>query len=163
LDFATFLLSCCFALVRLRGFDSVVAMTSPPLISFIAAVYAVIMRASLTLWIMDLNPDEAIAAQWMRADSLPARGRNAALLFSLRRASHIVALDGYMRDRLQAKGVPADRIGVIPPWSYDGAAVYDRAAGERFRREHKLDGRFVVMYAGNHSPCHPLTSLLCAA
>src|SRR2546430_13227746 len=36
-DFATFLASCCFMLLWLSGFDSVVAMTSPPLISFLAA------------------------------------------------------------------------------------------------------------------------------
>ncbi|HEY3580569.1 MAG TPA: glycosyltransferase, partial [Pyrinomonadaceae bacterium] len=32
-----------------------------------------------------------------------------------------------------------------------------------FRRKHGLDHRFVVMYAGNHSPCHPLDTLLQAA
>ena len=34
---------------------------------------------------------------------------------------------------------------------------------DRFRREHNLAARFVVMYSGNNSPCHPLTSLLEAA
>ncbi|HSK63509.1 MAG TPA: glycosyltransferase, partial [Pyrinomonadaceae bacterium] len=32
-----------------------------------------------------------------------------------------------------------------------------------FRREHGLADRFVVMYSGNHSPCHPLDTLLAAA
>src|SRR4029079_11338516 len=30
-------------------------------------------------------------------------------------------------------------------------------------RAHGLAGKFVVMYAGNHSPCHPLDCLLEAA
>src|SRR5207249_1091210 len=34
---------------------------------------------------------------------------------------------------------------------------------ERFRKAHGLDGKFVVMYSGNHSPCHPLDTLLGAA
>src|SRR2546421_8015410 len=32
-----------------------------------------------------------------------------------------------------------------------------------FRAEHGLTGKFVVMYSGNHSPCHPLDTLLAAA
>jgi len=34
---------------------------------------------------------------------------------------------------------------------------------EAFRRAHNLTGKFVVMYAGNHSPCHPLETVLAAA
>ena len=33
----------------------------------------------------------------------------------------------------------------------------------RFRELHGLTQKFVVMYSGNHSPCHPLTTLLGAA
>ena len=33
----------------------------------------------------------------------------------------------------------------------------------QFRNAHGLDGKFVVMYSGNHSPCHPLDTLLDAA
>jgi hypothetical protein len=33
----------------------------------------------------------------------------------------------------------------------------------QFRNKHGLDGKFVVMYSGNHSPCHPLDTLLDAA
>jgi colanic acid biosynthesis glycosyl transferase WcaI len=40
---------------------------------------------------------------------------------------------------------------------------YDGAGRQRFRREHGLDGKYVVMHSGNHSPCHPLTTLLEAA
>ncbi|MDB6073725.1 MAG: glycosyl transferase group 1, partial [Verrucomicrobiaceae bacterium] len=34
---------------------------------------------------------------------------------------------------------------------------------EAFRAQHGLTGTFVVMYSGNHSPCHPLDTLLEAA
>src|SRR5205807_3933434 len=91
-DFATFLASCCFMLLWLSGFDSVVAMTSPPLISFLAAVSVRLKGGALSLWIMDLNPDEAIAAGWLKSDALPARLLTSALLYSLRRAHRIVLL-----------------------------------------------------------------------
>ena len=40
---------------------------------------------------------------------------------------------------------------------------YDRRGREAFRAEHGLTDKFVVMYSGNHSPCHPLDTLLGAA
>jgi glycosyltransferase involved in cell wall biosynthesis len=52
---------------------------------------------------------------------------------------------------------------VIPPWSHDDAIQYDQSGRENFRAEHKLSGKYVVMYSGNHSPCHPLDTLLEAA
>ena len=41
--------------------------------------------------------------------------------------------------------------------------VFPLPGREVFRREHGLVERFVVMYSGNHSPCHPLDTLLEAA
>ncbi len=52
---------------------------------------------------------------------------------------------------------------VIPPWSRDAVVRYDPDCRRRFREAHGLADRFVVMYSGNHSPCHPLGTLLEAA
>ena len=83
--------------------------------------------------------------------------------WSFRRAARIVALDRFMASRLEAKGVPAAVIHIDPPWSHDDAVRYDAGAREAFRAQHGLTGKFVVMYSGNHSPCHPLDALLEAA
>ena len=58
-------------------------------------------------WVMDLNPDEAIAAGWLRADShrRPA-ALDAMLEFSLRHSDRLVALDRFMAQRLARKGSP---------------------------------------------------------
>jgi colanic acid biosynthesis glycosyl transferase WcaI len=68
-----------------------------------------------------------------------------------------------MAARLRAKGVAAERIHTDPPWSHDDEVRFDPAGRAAFRAEHGLDGKFVVMYSGNHSPCHPLDTLLEAA
>jgi glycosyltransferase involved in cell wall biosynthesis len=112
---------------------------------------------------MDFNPDEAIAAGWLQADSTPARILESMSRFSLRQAHGIVALDRFMRDRIAAKGIASEKITVIPPWSHDDVVCFDSASRERFRNRHGLEGKFVVMYSGNHSPVHPLDTLLEAA
>ena len=162
-DFGTFMASCAFRLWSLPQFDVVVAMTSPPLISFVAALAVPGRARSLVFWSMDLNPDEAIAAGWLRENSLIACLLSRMLLRSLRRAERIVALDRFMKDRIQAKGIPAEEVLVVPPWSHDDRVRFDPAGREEFRAIHNLSRRFVVMYSGNHSPCHPLETLLQAA
>jgi hypothetical protein len=112
---------------------------------------------------MDFNPDEAIAAGWLREGSMAARVLEGMSRFSLRRADAIIALDRFMRDRIAAKGIASEKIAVIPPWSHDDAVRFDPAGRRRFRREQGLEGKFVVMYSGNHSPVHPLDTLMEAA
>ena len=162
-DFASFLFFCCARLLFLPRHDVVVALTTPPLISFLGAWRAKLWRARFCYWVMDFNPDEAIAAGWLRADSTAAKFLERLSRFSLRRADGIIALDRFMRDRITAKGIAPEKIAVIPPWSQDGQVAFDAAGREKFRAAHGLSGKFVVMYSGNHSPVHPLATLMQAA
>ncbi len=159
-DFGTFMASCAFRMWSLPKFDVAIAMTSPPLISFLATLAVPRRVRSLVFWSMDLNPDQAIAAGWLRAESPLGRLLSRMLLHSLQSADCIVALDRFMRHRIQAKGIPAEKVMVVPPWSHDDSVRFDRAGREEFRAKHKLSDKFVVMYSGNHSPCHPLETLL---
>ncbi len=88
---------------------------------------------------------------------------NAALQFSLRGSDQVIALDRFMAERLTQKGVHAGKLSIIPPWSHDEVVTYDLEGAAEFRKNHGLEGKFVVMYSGNHSPCHPLETLLEAA
>lgn len=162
-DFLSFLANCALTLLFSPRSDVTIAMTSPPLISFLAALFVQLRGGRLVLWVMDLNPDEAIAAGWLRQESLAARGLAALLRYSMNAASQIVAMDEFMRDRLLAKGVAAGKVAVLPPWAHTEDVVYDLAGRQAFRAEHGLEGKFVVMYSGNHSPCHPLDTVLEAA
>lgn len=162
-DFATFLLSCCWRLLWLRRQDLILAMTSPPLVSLIGACFARLRGSHFCYWIMDLNPDEALAAGWLASDSLAARLLEKCSRFSLRSASQIVVLDHFMRKRIAQKNIEPEKIDVIPPWSHDADVRYDAEGRSRFRKSNGLDGKFVIMYSGNHSPCHPLDTVLSAA
>ena len=140
-----------------------VALTSPPLISFLAALFVKLRGGAFCFWVMDLNPDEAIAAGWLKERSLIARLFQWMLRYSVKQAARIVVLDRFVRDRVLAKGAKAERVTITPPWSLDDAVSFSVKGREAFRREHELEDRFVVMYSGNHSPCHPLDTLLEAA
>ena len=162
-DFATLIASCTVRLLFSPRVNVIVTLTSPPLLSFVAAVAVPLKAKRLVFWSMDLNPDEAIAAGWLRENSWAARLLSRVLLHSLRKADRIIALDRFMKERIQTKGVDEAKITVIPPWSHDEYVHFDPAGREEFRARYGLTQKFVVMYSGNHSPCHPLDTLLQAA
>ena len=159
LNFASFSLACALRLSVTRPYDAVVALTSPPLISWVASLFTRIKGGRLVFWVMDLNPDEAIAAGWIRPNSMTARLLGTLLNSSMSHAERIVVLDRFMKDRIKAKGIPEEKISIIPPSSND-SVHFDQQGREEFRKLHKLSGKFVVMHAGNHSPCHSLDTLL---
>ena len=162
-DFASFIANCCARLAFLPRHDVVMALTTPPLISFIGAWRAKLWRAPFCYWVMDMNPDEAVAAGWLRADSFVGKMLERMSSFSFHRADRIIALDRFMRDRIIAKGIAPEKIAVIPPWSQDNDVRFDAVGREQFRATHGLQDKFVVMYSGNHSPVHPLDTMMQAA
>ena len=162
-NFGSFLLICGLRLLLLPRFDVVVALTSPPLISFLATLFVKLKGGSLYSWVMDLNPDEAIAAGWLSEHSPTTRFLQRLSTSSFHNAARTIVLDRFMKERAVAKGGDPNRIVIIPPWAHDDHVSYSEAGREAFRRRHDLSDKFVVMYSGNHSPCHPLDTLLDAA
>ncbi|MDZ4401072.1 glycosyltransferase family 4 protein [Prosthecobacter sp.] len=163
IDFAMFWGNAKRILFFLPRQDVTVCLTSPPLISTLGTVVAKLKGGAVVPWVMDLNPDEAVAAGWLKAGGIVERTLSFIQNWSFRRASRIIALDRFMAERLKAKGVREEVIHVDAPWSHDQAIRYDAAARDAFRAEHGLTEKFVVMYSGNHSPCHPLDTVLATA
>lgn len=162
-DFASFIFFCCVRLLFMPRQDAVIALTTPPLISFIGACRAKMWGAKSCYWVMDMNPDEAIAAGWLKKDSPTGKVLEWMSRFSFHHSDQIIALDRFMRERIVDKGISPDKITVIPPWSHDNEIHYDPVGRETFRKKYGLENKFVVMYAGNHSPVHPLDTLMGAA
>jgi len=162
-NFASFFLSCILRVLFLPRFDVVMALTSPPLISLLGALYVKLKGGRFIFWVMDLNPDEAVAAGWLNKDSATARILASLLNFSLHAAGEVVVPDRFMRTRVMQKGVPSEKITVIPPWAHSAVVHYDPDGRQAFRERYGFAGKYVVMYSGNHSPCHPLTTVLQAA
>ena len=137
-DYATFYLSAFFTLIRRARRDTtVVALTDPPLISVVAAVAAMLRRATLVNWTQDLFPEVA-EALGMRALRVLRRARD----WSLRRARVNVALGDSMATRLP-------NAVVIHNWA--DAAL------------HPVDvphARFVAGYSGNLGRAHESRTML---
>lgn len=163
LDFGSFAALCGLRALFLARQDVVVALSSPPLVSVLGLLLAKLWHARLIYWVMDLNPDEAVAAGWLQTGSLPTRLLDWASRLSLRKADRVIVLDRFMFARICEKGLSPQRVSILAPWSHDDHVRFDLEGRRRFRKRHRLAGKFVVMYSGNHSPCHSLDTLTAAA
>jgi colanic acid biosynthesis glycosyl transferase WcaI len=143
--------------------DHVLVSTNPPMIGAAGIALALSRRSRLSLWMMDINPDQIVAAGRMTATSLPVVGFDWLNKHTLLRAQNVVTLDAFMAERLQTKLAACPTPEVIPPWPILSVGELDRRAGQRFRAQHGLAGKRVVMYSGNLSPLHPVDTLLEAA
>lgn len=159
-----FMLQTCMVSLFGHRPDVILASTSPPFAGFFAAVLAWLRGARLVWWVMDLNPDQMIAAGKIGPQSIPARVFNAMNRFTLSKAARVIALDRFMEARLRSSRNIGSKGVVIPPWSPDEKSLTATQDGiDAFRQLHGLTNKFVVMYSGNHALQHPLDTLLATA
>lgn len=149
--------------LMLRRIDAILVSTSPPFAGFGGAVVSLVRRAPLTWWVMDINPDQMVAAGRLSPRSLVARVFDFMNRVTLGRAQHVIVLDRFMRERIIAKRSVADKIAIIGPWAHEDKLEGVPRTDNPFRDRHGLTDAFVIMYSGNHGFQTPLATLLAAA
>jgi colanic acid biosynthesis glycosyl transferase WcaI len=136
-------------------------MTDPPIVGDVGVVVGRRFGAPVAVISQDVFPEIATEL---------GRLRNPAVVLILgglvggylRRADRIVAIGKTMRDRLEAKGAPPDRVRVIPNW-VDTRAIAPQPRDNEWAVKHGLDSKFVVMHSGNVGHAQDLDSLVRAA
>jgi colanic acid biosynthesis glycosyl transferase WcaI len=141
--------------------DVVLCGTDPPFLADVAMIVARRFRAPLVVISQDVFPEIAIELGRLRN---PAAVHLLRVLvnFYLRRADRIVAIGETMRDRLEQKGAPADRIWVIPNWA-NAKAIEPKSRRNAWSTTHGLADSFVVMHSGNVGHAQDLDVLIRAS
>jgi colanic acid biosynthesis glycosyl transferase WcaI len=130
------------------GRPDVLVSYSPPLpLGLSAWLLSRLWRVPWVLQIEDLYPDAAIAAGVMKnkrvIDFFLRMER-----FLYQKARRISVISESFRRTLLAKNVPDSKMDVIPVWA-DPNVVRPLPKENQFCRQHGLEGKLVVMYAGN--------------
>ncbi len=163
IDYLTFYISAFFRLLFMtRRGDVIVVKTDPPVISVVAATVGRIRGASHINWLQDLFPEVAEALE-VPGISFLAPVIRALRNWSLRSASHNVAIGHVMAEKIAALGVAPEKITVINNWA-DGAQINSAGLEENvLRSEWGLENRFVVGYSGNLGRAHEYGTFINAA
>jgi colanic acid biosynthesis glycosyl transferase WcaI len=160
-NYFSFLFSAGLAALRVPRPDVIVVETDPPLLCLLAGFLRLWYGARLVVYLQDIYPDLAVALGKLRA-GWPTRLLRRAMFAVYRRADRVVVLSRDMQELLCDSGVSADRIVCVPNW-VDTEVIYPEKEDNRFRKQHGLDDRFVVMYSGNMGLCQRLEDLIEAA
>jgi colanic acid biosynthesis glycosyl transferase WcaI len=154
LNFGAFCLSsalqgCWLALIRAIRADVVYAILPPLPLGVSGWMIAASTGAKLVTNVQDIYPDFAVNTGFIKS-------RRAIRFFEAmerriyRRSSAVVVISEGFRDNLLAKGVPREKISVIPNWA-DAQSIAPSARETEFRRTLNSGNRFVVLYAGSLS------------
>jgi colanic acid biosynthesis glycosyl transferase WcaI len=145
---ASFLAS---SLVRALGSGKpeLLLVVSPPLgLAISARILSRWSGAPYVFDVEDLQPDAAADLGMLPRPVLPVLYRLEAMAY--RRAALITTGTEGMRQRIVDKGIPSERIAVVPPPAHSSFfRVGGAEQGEAFRRQHGLEGKFVVAHSGN--------------
>ena len=161
LNYGTFSASVFFGAL-LAGKPQAMMSYSPPLPLGISAwLLSKLWGVPWVLRVEDLFPDAAVAVGVLKnrtAIYILARLEH----FLYRKAKSISLIsDGFYRS-LAEKGVPTQKMSVAPVWA-DPQSVRPQPKDNYFRQMHGLQGKFVVLYAGNLGYTSALEDVLAAA
>jgi glycosyltransferase involved in cell wall biosynthesis len=160
-NYATYLTSALFGGLRGRRPDVVLCMTDPPIVANIALLVARRFRVPLVVISQDVFPEIAVQLKRLENPVVMSLLRGLVGLY-LRRADRIVAIGDTMRQRLEEKGAPAERMLVIPNW-IDTTRLGPLDKSNQWSRSWGVDKKFVVMHSGNVGHAQDLDSLVRAA
>ncbi len=141
--------------------DVVVTMTDPPLQIVLGPIVKRVKGSRAVHWAQDVYPELAGALGVLRAGAAVGALR-ALSTWALKGHDRVVVIGRCMRERILGRGIEEEKVALVPNWPL--AAIKPLGQEKNpFRKEHGLEGRFVVMYSGNMGLAHTFDAVLEAA
>jgi glycosyltransferase involved in cell wall biosynthesis len=171
IDFASYYLAAALKLMVLPAPDVIIALTSPPMISTVAALATRLrrgpsgQRVRLVYYAMDLYPDAAVASGLFRERGVLDRVLSHFTRRALHRSCLIVALGRDMEERIHRRfGHSAcdGRVHIVHPWS-DGRELFPIPRDQNpLLAELGFASTFNIVYSGNLGVAHDLDTIVAA-
>jgi glycosyltransferase involved in cell wall biosynthesis len=162
LNYASFAASAALMGPAASGPADVMWVYHPPLtVALPAMAIAAARRIPFAYEIQDMWP-ETLGATGMVRSPRVLEGVGAFARAVYRRADRLVVISPGFRRNLIEKGVPAEKIEVIPNWA-DEDLYRPVPRDEALARETGMAGKFNVLFTGNMGPAQGLGNLLDAA
>lgn len=164
-DFLTFNILIFFKLlfIKEKKYNLIIGTTVPPFLSFIGVIVAKWKKIPFYYWVMDMQPELAIASNMIKPTSITAKLFTLIGNYTIKQSDLIFSLDKYMKDCLVKRGAKKDHVHVLPIWPVMDKLYEGDRLQNLFRIKNNFGDKIVVMYSGNHAYVHPLDTLLEAA
>ncbi len=162
----TYVLAVMWAIFRDRGlFKGMIVTTSPPFIGIAAWLLSKITQIPYITIVYDVYPDVVVRLKLLSPHSILAHLWEQFSRLILRASKNIVVIGRDMVQPVQEKLSPDTPIDLtlIPNWANEERIKPIPKADNPFIKQHNLQDRFVVQYAGRMGRVHNLQPLLKAA
>jgi colanic acid biosynthesis glycosyl transferase WcaI len=142
--------------------DLIYCSCPPPTVAFAAYLLGLLKRAPFVMKVTDLASDAALSTGIMRS-GVGIRLARAFEAFTYGKALAVVCLCQGFIDRLRERGVPAEKLQLIPDWG-DTQEIRPQSRDASFRQAHHISsGAFVVLHTGNMGKKQDLANVVHAA
>lgn len=148
-----------------RGWrPDVVFSTVPPLpVCIPVATFSWFRGCPIVLNVQDIVSEAAVRVGFVKKRGLLTYVMESLEKFAYWTAKRVsVIADGFV-DKLISQGVPSSKIVCIPNWVDVNFVRPLPKEDNEFRKEHKLEGKFVVLYSGNIALTQGLSTVIAAA
>ncbi|MDX2030351.1 MAG: glycosyltransferase family 4 protein [Blastocatellia bacterium] len=160
LNFLSFFASSIFFGAWMTRRPDVVVGTSPQFFCAVGAyVLSVLKRAPFVFEVRDIWPRSAVELGVLR-NPLLIRALERIEMFLYNRAALIVPVAESTRDYLIARGIPAEKIRIVPNGIDAEYLESATVTAEEVRARLGLEGKFLVSYIGTHGISHALDIVL---
>jgi len=149
--------------VLAKGDYDVVFATSPPLFTgWVGLTLSRLKKTRLVFEVRDLWPESAIKLGEL-SNRYAIMGATRIEEACYKSANKIVVVTNGIRDHLAERGVPIEKIEVIPNGSNTELFKFNPFGRERIRQQLGLEDKFVAIYAGIHGIAQGLETVIEAA
>jgi len=157
----TFSISCFFVGLVNRKFDILFSYSPPLPLGISALLLSCLKRIPWILRVEDLFPDTAITGGVLHNKTAIR------ILYWVERriykkATHISLISDTFKDILIAKNIDTNKLSVTPVWA-DPKEILPCEKDNSFRKQHGVNGKFLILYTGNIGFTSALEDILSVA
>jgi glycosyltransferase involved in cell wall biosynthesis len=149
-------------LIRSQKPDVVIMMSNPPLVTLLGSYMAMRWKIPYVAIIHDIYPEAIVESGRLRLPPPIVWFWNKLNLWIYSKASKLVVLSDLMRETLVIKGIPSQKIAVIPNWARPALDV--SGSDSELRADFGVGpDELLLLYSGNFGIIHNLKIVVEAA
>ena len=151
LSYLSFYLTALFRGLTAPKQDIIVSLTTPPLICLLGSMIKIVRGSKHYIWEHDIYPDVALDLNYFKRGGVLDKVVGTLADLSRRHADGVIALGECMKQRLIARGIPAERILIVENWASSSMIQPMVRPGNH--------DELVLLYSGNLGLAHDLDTM----
>ena len=140
-------------------YDSILVVSNPPLIPFIAYLNKLMKKKPYYYLVHDVYPDIAVEVGAIKKDSMPYKLMNKINQLAIKNTEKLIVLGKDMKDIFLKKGIEEKNIKIITNWSKKYELSLEKTDNV-FYKERELISTLNIVYTGNIGRFHDIETII---